>query len=238
MLVVEKVSASRVCAEPSKRTWNARSDEQLVALVRDGHQHAFDALAARYQSGLLRFCQRMLRSAEDGEDALQEVFVAAFNAIVSDNREIRVRPWLYRIATNRCINHMRRAKAHAVEMLDDRCDPCERSVYEQLVSRQSFRALVGDVQALPERQRAALLMREIDGLSYERIATGLATTVPGVKSLLVRARVGLLDAAAARSSPSPPPGDRRRTARATPWRGTPLGARRGAVRGGTPQRSG
>jgi RNA polymerase sigma factor (sigma-70 family) len=221
MLFVPDVIAGRVCAEPSKRAWDARSDEQLVALVRGGHEHAFDALAARYQSGLLRFCQRMLRSAEDGEDALQEVFVAAFNAIVSDDREIRVRPWLYRIATNRCINHMRRAKAHAVEMLEDRCDPCERSVYEQLVSRQDFRALIADVQALPERQRAALLLREIDGQCYDRIAVGLATTVPGVKSLLVRARVGLLDAAAARGGARPAPGDRRRTGRVTPWRGTP-----------------
>src|SRR4051812_3624742 len=74
-----------------------QSDERLIALVRRGNHHAFEALVARYQSRLLAFCRHMLSSREDAEDVLQEVFAAAFNAILGDEREINVRPWLYRI---------------------------------------------------------------------------------------------------------------------------------------------
>lgn len=183
--------------------WDSRSDEQLVALTRRGHQLAFDALAARYEPRLLWLCRRMLKSTEDAEDALQEVFVSAFKAITSGDGEIRVRPWLYRIATNRCINQLRVTRTVALDTIDDCYAASERSVFEDLVSRHEFRALVADVQALPDRQRAALLSREIDGLSYGQIAANMATTVAGVKSLLVRARTGLRAAAAARGAKPP-----------------------------------
>jgi RNA polymerase sigma factor (sigma-70 family) len=151
----------------------------------------------------------MLRSQEDAEDVLQEVFTSAFNAILVDGREINVRPWLYRIATNRCINQLRRCTPVTVASLDDRCAANERTAFDELVSRQEFRDLVGDVQALPARQRTALLLCEIDGLSYQHIAVAMTTTVPAVKSLMVRARFGLLDAAAARGPQPVVPGRRR-----------------------------
>ena len=69
-----------------------QSDERLVALVRRGNQAAFEALVARYQSRLLAFCRHMLSSREDAEDVLQEVFAAAFNAMLADERAINVRP--------------------------------------------------------------------------------------------------------------------------------------------------
>src|SRR4051794_21086693 len=75
-----------------------QSDERLVALTRRGNQAAFESLVARYQTRLLAFCRHMLGSREDAEDVLQEVFAAAFNAMVADERSINVRPWLYRIA--------------------------------------------------------------------------------------------------------------------------------------------
>ena len=86
-----------------------QSDEKLVALVRRGNHHAFEALVSRYQSRLLSFCRHMLSSREDAEDVLQEVFAAAFNAMIADERPINVRPWLYRIARNRSLNHLRKA---------------------------------------------------------------------------------------------------------------------------------
>src|SRR5262245_5376070 len=84
------------------------SDERLVALTRSGNQGAFETLVGRYQSRLLSFCRHMLSSKEDAEDVLQEVFAAAFNALLADDRPINVRPWLYRIARNRSLNHLRR----------------------------------------------------------------------------------------------------------------------------------
>jgi RNA polymerase sigma factor (sigma-70 family) len=175
-----------------------QSDERLVALIRRGHHGAFEALVQRYQPRLLAFCRHMLGSTEDAEDVLQEVFAAAFNAICADDRPINSRPWLYRIARNRCLNHLRRPQASG----QDSMDVFERdggiSTADTVHKREEFRHLVADVQELPETQRTALLLREIDALSYDQIAEAMETTVPSVKSLLVRARVALAEAAEAR----------------------------------------
>jgi RNA polymerase sigma factor (sigma-70 family) len=175
-----------------------QTDERLLVLIRRGHHGAFEALVQRYQPRLLAFCRHMLGSREDAEDVLQEVFAAAFNAICADDRPINARPWLYRIARNRCLNHLRRPQP----MGQDEMDVFERdggtTTADTVHTREEFRQIVCDVQGLPETQRTALLLREIDALSYDQIAQAMDTTVPSVKSLLVRARVSLAEAAEAR----------------------------------------
>jgi RNA polymerase sigma factor (sigma-70 family) len=173
-------------------------DERLIALTRRGQHAAFETLFSRYQARLLSFCRHMLGSKEDAEDVLQEVFVAAFNAVLADERPINVRPWLYRIARNRSLNHLRRASAIGVDSMDIHFADHGLSTGEKVMRRESFRQLIGDVQHLPETQRTALLLREIDALSYDQIAQAMETTVPSVKSLLVRARISLAEAAEAR----------------------------------------
>ncbi len=153
---------------------------------------------ARYQARLLAFCRHMLSSKEDAEDVLQEVFAAAFNAMLADERPINVRPWLYRIARNRSLNHLRRTQAVGVDSMDIHLSEGGTTTADKVHKREEFRLLVSDVQDLPETQRTALLLREIDALSYEQIADAMETTVPSVKSLLVRARVSLAEAAEAR----------------------------------------
>ena len=175
-----------------------QSDERLIALTRRGQHAAFETLCARYESRLLAFCRHMLNSREDAEDVLQEVFTAAFNAVLSDEREINVRPWLYRIARNRSLNHLRRASAIGVDSMDVHFADHGLSTGDRVIRREGFRQLLDDVQQLPETQRSALLLREIDSLSYEQIAHAMETTVPSVKSLLVRARISLAEAAEAR----------------------------------------
>ena len=175
-----------------------QSDERLIALVRRGNHHAFEALVARYQARLLAFCRHMLSSKEDAEDVLQEVFAAAFNAILADDRPINVRPWLYRIARNRSLNHLRRAQAVGVDSMDVHFSDHGQTTADKVHRREDFRMLIADVQELPETQRTALLLREIDALSYDQIAEAMETTIPSVKSLLVRARVSLAEAAEAR----------------------------------------
>jgi RNA polymerase sigma factor (sigma-70 family) len=175
-----------------------QSDERLVALIRRGNHGAFEALVARYQSRLLAFCRHMLSSKEDAEDVLQEVFAAAFNAMLADEREINVRPWLYRIARNRSLNHLRRTQAVGMDSMDIHLSEGGLTTADKVHKREEFRLLIADVQDLPETQRTALLLREIDALSYEQIAEAMETTVPSVKSLLVRARVSLAEAAEAR----------------------------------------
>ncbi len=175
-----------------------QGDERLVALTRRGNQAAYEALVARYQARLLAFCRHMLSSREDAEDVLQEVFAAAFNAMLADDRPINVRPWLYRIARNRCLNHLRKQTAIGVDSMDIHLAEHGTSTADKVHDREDFRQLVADVQTLAETQRTALLLREIDALSYEQIAEAMETTVPSVKSLLVRARVSLAEAAEAR----------------------------------------
>jgi RNA polymerase sigma factor (sigma-70 family) len=173
-------------------------DERLIALIRAGDEAAFEALVQRYRSRLLAFCRHMLRSREDAEDVLQEVFASAYRAIKGDEREINVRPWLYRIARNMCLKHMARRRPLADGGVEDLDLPSASSTLETVSAREDLRHVVHDVQGLPETQRTALLMREIDGLSYDQIATAMDTTVPGVKSLLVRARVALAETAEGR----------------------------------------
>jgi RNA polymerase sigma factor (sigma-70 family) len=175
-----------------------QSDERLIALTRRGQHAAFETLCARYNTRLLSFCRHMLASKEDAEDVLQEVFAAAFNAVLADDRAINVRPWLYRIARNRSLNHLRRATAVGVDSMDIHFAENGLSTSDKVLRRESFRELIADVHDLPETQRTALLLREIDALSYEQISEAMETTVPSVKSLLVRARISLAEAAEAR----------------------------------------
>ena len=139
----------------------------------------------------------MLGSTEDAEDVLQEVFVNAYRAMLADEREINLRPWLYRIARNRCLNHLRKPTADAQESMDMVPMVEAASTAEKVHNREEFRQLLSDVSKLPETQRSALLLREMDAMSYEEIAQAMETSVPSVKSLLVRARISLAEASQA-----------------------------------------
>jgi RNA polymerase sigma factor (sigma-70 family) len=175
-----------------------QSDERLIAYLRKGSTGAFEVLLSRYETRLLAFCRHLLGSREDAEDVLQEVMTAAFNAILADERPINVRPWLYRIARNRSLNHLRRTSAIGVDTMDTHFSDHGASTADKVHEREEFRLLVGDIHELPETQKTALVLREMDALSYEQIAEAMETTVSSVKSLLVRARVSLAEAAEAR----------------------------------------
>jgi RNA polymerase sigma factor (sigma-70 family) len=175
-----------------------QSDERLVGYVRHGQTAAFEALVARYEQRLFRFCRHLLGSHEDAEDVLQEVLAAAYKAMRADERPIHVRPWLYRIARNRSLNHLRKDDTGGFEPVDAQWSDQGLTTADKAQSREEFRLLVGDIQRLPRTQRTALILREMHALSYAQIAGAMGTTVPSVKSLLVRARGSLTEAAAAR----------------------------------------
>ncbi len=175
-----------------------QGDERLIAMVRRENAGAFETIVDRYQPRLLGFCRQMLGSTEDAEDVLQEVFVNAHRAMLADEREINLRPWLYRIARNRCLNHLRKPTADAQESMDMVPAVDAASTAEKVHNREEFRQLLTDVGKLPETQRTALMLREMDAMSYEEIAHAMDTTVPSVKSLLVRARISLAEASQAR----------------------------------------
>jgi RNA polymerase sigma factor (sigma-70 family) len=178
-----------------------RSDEQLLALFRAGSEDAFRAIHDRYRQRLFAYARQMLSpsSRQDAEDVMQDVFVRAYGALRADDREVNVRAWLYRVAHNRCIDHLRRPTPPAAEIFEMSRKPLHDPIVEAQ-RRDDLARLVEDVARLPEQQRSALLMREIDGMSYADLADALDVTVPAVKSLLVRARVGLVEAAEARDT--------------------------------------
>jgi len=182
-----------------------RSDEQLVRLFRAGSDEAFRVIHDRYRTRLFAYARQMLSgSRADAEDALQDVFVRAYAGLRASDREVSLRAWLYRIAHNRCIDELRRASG--IESLSAPAEVLElvqaptADPMDAVARRESLRRLVEDVQRLPEQQRSALLMRELSGMAYSDLAVALEVTVPAVKSLLVRARIGLAQAAEARDT--------------------------------------
>jgi RNA polymerase sigma factor (sigma-70 family) len=177
-----------------------RSDDQLVALFRMGYDEAFGTIHDRYRQRLFAYTRQMLGgSRSDAEDVLQDVFLRAYGALRNDDRPVTLRAWLYRVAHNRCIDHLRRPLPPAAEIYELSRTPTHDPQAET-VRREDLRRLVQDVQRLPEQQRSTLLMRELDGLSYAELADALDTSVPAIKSLLVRARIGLVEAGEARDA--------------------------------------
>jgi RNA polymerase sigma factor (sigma-70 family) len=177
-----------------------RSDEQLVALFRAGDDEAFRVIHDRYRTRLFAYTRQMLPgSRADAEDVLQDVFVRAYRHLRASDREVLLRPWLYRVAHNRCIDVLRRPSAATGEELDGH-GPVGDDPLATLEARDDLQRIVRDVGRLPEAQRSALLMRELDGMPYADIAGALEVTVPAVKSLLVRARISLAQAEEARQT--------------------------------------
>jgi RNA polymerase sigma factor (sigma-70 family) len=177
-----------------------RSDEQLVALFRAGNDAAFSVIHDRYRQRLFAYSRQMLGgSRQDAEDALQDVFLRAYSSLRSNDRPLSLRAWLYRVAHNRCIDHLRRPTPPAADLFDTSRKPLHDPM-DELVRREDLRQLVADVGRLPDQQRSALLMREMDGMSYAELAEALDVSLQAVKSLLVRARIGLVEAVEARDT--------------------------------------
>ena len=178
-----------------------RSDEQLISLFRGGSEEAFRAIHDRYRQRMFAYTRQMLSgSAVDAEDTVQEIFVRAYSGLRSSDRELALRAWLYRIAHNRCIDELRRPQSVATETIPATVPTAGADPVARLEQRDALQRLIADVQRLPDQQRSALLMRELAGMTYADVAGALGVSVPAVKSLLVRARVGLAQANEARDT--------------------------------------
>ena len=176
-----------------------RSDAQLVALFRAGHDEAFRIIHDRYRQRLFAYTRQMLPHRQDAEDALQDVFVRAYSGLRASDNDLALRAWLYRVAHNRCIDELRRPVPPSPELLELVRAP-EQDPIAEADRRESLRRLIADVRRLPDQQRSALLMRELGGMTYAELAEALGVSIPAVKSLLVRARVALAQALEARDT--------------------------------------
>jgi RNA polymerase sigma factor (sigma-70 family) len=177
-----------------------RSDEQLVTLFREGNDEAFRVIHDRYRGRMFAYARQMLgASGQDPEDAVQEIFMRAYYGLRVNHRKLALRAWLYRIAHNRCVDDLRRPQP-LIMIPSDTASGGAQDPVVKIEQRDALRRLISDVQRLPGPQRSALLMRELSGMSYAEVSGALGVSVPAVKSLLVRARVGLAQASEARNT--------------------------------------
>jgi RNA polymerase sigma factor (sigma-70 family) len=154
----------------------------------------------------LSFVRRKLATAAtraDAEDVVQDVFVRAYYAQRRDTREIRVRAWLYTVTHNRCLDYLARRSPRPLDLIETSRTPPHDPV-EEAHCRERLRCMVSDIKRLPDRQRHALVLRELDGMSHVQLAERLEASIPAVKSLLVRARVELTQVATQRELAAAP----------------------------------
>jgi RNA polymerase sigma factor (sigma-70 family) len=173
------------------------SDDRLVDHVRSGSESAFEAVFDRHHRGILAFCRHMLGSAEEAEDAVQHVFMAAYRSLAGSTREIQLRPWLYTIARNRCLSVLRARRERPVEHLDELAT---ENLSSEVQRRQDLRDILRDVAELPEEQRAALVLAEVGGVPHDEIALVLGVQREKVKALVFQARSSLIASRQARDT--------------------------------------
>ena len=174
------------------------ADERLAQLVAAGRERAFAVLYERYHQPLYRYCRSMLRNDQDAQDALQSTFASALAALQPGNRNAPFRPWLFRIAHNEAVTVIRRRRVASQEISDSLLAPAA-SASEEADNRARMGLLIADLAQLPERQRAALLMRELNGLSHTEISVALGTSATAAKQAIFDARTALAEFAEGRA---------------------------------------
>jgi len=172
------------------------SDEALAERVRaTGDVIAFGVLVTRYRARVVALARRMLaaQASDEAEDVAQEAFVAAYDKRLSFRRGEPFRPWLYRIAVNRCLDRLRAQTRRPVfvEITDVSAALAGGDPVEALLAEEGEQRLSAAVAALPPKLRAVFLLRHLDDLSYEEIATAVGVPLGTVKTHLFRARAHL-----------------------------------------------
>jgi RNA polymerase sigma factor (sigma-70 family) len=213
------------------RGWHRTSDADLVDLVRTGDERAFEAIVNRFRPSLLRYCRRLVTDSL-AEDAVQETFVHAYHGIRRAECELRLRPWLYRIAFNVSVDVLRAERWRSeVPMLG----PLEEEPPLHVLERREYVGTVlSALLALPPRQRDALVLQAFDGRRNDEIAVHLGTSEKAVRQLLNRARITLREQvrwASGGAAQTAGPRARRLDRRSGERRRTPAGRRRGERRG-------
>ena len=178
----------------------ARSDVQLMLGVKQGDEASFELLLQRYRRPLCHFLNRMVRDAAQAEDLAQEVFIRVYRARRDYEPSAKFTTWMFRIATNLALNALRDGRHRQAELSIDATtegeDGSEMAVEvadgapvieQQLVERDRVAVVRRAIFALPEKQRAAVLLHKYQELDYDEIARILGCSVSALKSLLFRA---------------------------------------------------
>lgn len=177
-----------------------RTDTALVAALRDGDETAFDAIYQRYAAELRIYARRLLGAARhDAEDVVQDAFIRALASLRSTDRPMTLRPWLYAIVRNRALDELRRPHRRH---LADRLEPIEIAElsavgdpHDALLRREALDGVLTAINALPPRQRLALVLRELGDHSHDEVAATLGVSRGASKTLVHRAKTALALAA-------------------------------------------
>jgi len=160
---------------------DAEADNSIVDRYLAGDMTAFDELMIRYERQIYRVCYRFVNNRDDAMDLAQEVFIKAFEHLPNFRRESSMKTWLYRIAMNHCINHVKKNAREFVQITENvgSMSASVHSEMEEREKREQFRLLV---KRLPPKQKAILEMRIHEQLSYEEIATMSGRSISTIKA--------------------------------------------------------
>lgn len=179
---------SEAAPGPPTGRYRLLSDKRLAQRAAGGDQRAFEAIYSRYHQALYRFCLAMVGNPQDAQDALQNAMVKVLRALPGEQREIQLKPWLYRIARNESIETLRRRHDNEELELEQAAIV---GVAETAEARERLRTLLADLEQLPERQRAALVMRELSGLDFAEIGAAFGSSAAVARQTLYEARLSL-----------------------------------------------
>jgi RNA polymerase sigma factor (sigma-70 family) len=184
----DRLGAPRPSSQGMSASFRAASDRRLARRASRGDRRAMGAIFERYRQELYGFCLGLLGEPQDAQDALQNTMVKVLRALPGEEREIALRPWLYRIAHNEAIE-LRRSR-HPTQALEAHLAE-QMSVSERAEQRERLEWVLKDIADLPDRQRAVLVMRELSGLDFAEIGAALDTTGAVVRQSLYEARRNL-----------------------------------------------
>jgi RNA polymerase sigma-70 factor, ECF subfamily len=165
-------------------------DIDLIRRFRDGDLSAFESLVQRYQGRIYNLCRYMINDPHDAQDAAQDVFIKVYGGLKAYTSDAGLYTWLYRIAVNTCLDYNKRSRPEPLEdgTLAENVassDPSPERLYQ---SKETGRLIRAALMRLPEKLRAAIVLKEIEALSYEEIAKTLDVSIGTVKSRISRAR--------------------------------------------------
>jgi RNA polymerase sigma-70 factor (ECF subfamily) len=174
------------------------SDSLLVERVQQGDKSAFDILVGKYQHKIIKLVGRYVRDPDEAMDVAQEAFIKAYRALGSFRGDSAFYTWLYRIAINTAKNYLAAARRRPEDFNMDLQDPEQYELHGRLssvdtpegnvLSEEIRQTVNAAIEALPEDLRTAIILREMEGMSYEEIATTMECPVGTVRSRIFRAR--------------------------------------------------
>ncbi|MDQ5833573.1 MAG: sigma-70 family RNA polymerase sigma factor, partial [Actinomycetota bacterium] len=187
----------KVAPRRSPGDFEGEEDRSLARLASEGDEDAFEAIFERHHRGLLTLSRHMLGSREEAEDALQHTFAAAYRQLVENGPPEHMRAWLYATARNRCSSVLRARR----ELPQGELPGGVVWLPDEVERRSDLRELLDDIVKLPEQQRVALVLAEIEELDHAEIAEVLGCRRDKVRALVFQARTTLGGWREARATP-------------------------------------